>query len=208
MKTVGEVLKEARNKKRCSLDKLEKETKIKSTFIQAIEKGDWENLPEFPVVLGFVKNIASFLDMDPKNAIALLRRDYPPKVLTVNPKPDVTKRFIWSPKLTFIVGCVIAVLLITAYLGFQYLKFISPPDLQVSYPEESQVIDEPLVKVEGKTDSEATVKVNNQPVLVGEDGNFSAELEISENTNEIIVVAEARSGKISQVVRKIVPKFD
>ena len=208
MKTIGEVLKEARNKKRYSLEGLEKETKIKKSFIQAIEKENWDALPEYPVILGFVKNIASFLGIDSKGTVALLRRDYPPKVLSVNPKPDISKEFSWSPKLTFLVGIAIVIVLITGYLGFQYIKFISPPVLQVTSPKEGQVVDEPQVLVEGKTDSEATVKVNNQPVLVGEEGTFSIDLEISQKTEEVDVISTSRSGKISEIKVKIVPKFD
>src|SRR4030043_1119432 len=208
MKTIGEVLKEARNKKRYSLEGLEKETKIKRSFIQAIEEENWDFLPEYPVILGFVKNIASFLAIDTKGTVALLRRDYPPKVLSVNPKPDISKEFSWSPKLTFPVGFANVIFLITGYLGFQYIKFISPPVLQVTSPKEGQVVDKQQVLVEGKTDSEATVKVNNQPVLVGEEGTFSIDLDISQKTEEIDVISTSRSGKISEIKVKIVPKFD
>ena len=61
MKTIGRALKEARTQKRLSLSKLESQTKIKKNFIQAIENEDWESLPEFPVVVGFVKSIAGAL---------------------------------------------------------------------------------------------------------------------------------------------------
>ncbi|OGM09861.1 hypothetical protein A2W13_01610 [Candidatus Woesebacteria bacterium RBG_16_36_11] len=208
MKTIGEVLREARSKKRYSLESLEKETKIKKSFIQAIEKENWDALPEYPVILGFVKNIASFLGIDTKGTVALLRRDYPPKVLSVNPKPDISREFSWSPKLTFLVGIGVVILLISGYLGFQYIKFISPPTLQVVSPKESQVVDKAHVFVQGKTDAEATVKVNNQPVLVGEDGNFSLDLDISQKTEEVDVISTSRSGKISEIKVKIIPKFD
>ena len=41
IKTIGETLKEARLKKRYSLDRVEKETKIKKEFIEAIEEENW-----------------------------------------------------------------------------------------------------------------------------------------------------------------------
>jgi cytoskeletal protein RodZ len=207
MKTVGETLKDARSKKRYSVERVEKDTKIKKNFIVAIEKGNWEALPEFPVVLGFVKNIASYLGFDPKNAIALLRRDYPPKVLAVNPKPDVAKGFSWSPKMTFLVGVGATVLLIAGYLSYQYINFISPPPLTVENPKEGQEVTKNEVEVSGKTNPDATVKVNNQPVLVDEDGSFSINLEISEKTNQLDVVATSRAGKMSEVKVGIVPNF-
>jgi len=94
-------LKDGRAKKRYSRERVAKATKIKLEFIEAIEKEDWERLPEFPAILGFVKSVAEVLKLSKRQVAALLRRDYPPKVLPVNPKPDVSAKFTWSPRLTF-----------------------------------------------------------------------------------------------------------
>lgn len=208
MKTVGDILKEARAKKKLSRDKLEKETKIKREFIDAIEKGDWERLPDFPVVQGFVKSIAQRLKVDEKKAAALLRRDYPPKDLRVNPKPDVSDKFTWSPKFTFLVGVAIVTIIILGYLGYQYKQFISPPPLNVTSPKDGQVVEDDNLLVAGSTSSDAKLEVNNQPVLLEDDGTFSVEIEIAEDTNEIKVKAISRSGKETVIHRKIEPRFN
>lgn len=208
MKGIGEVIKEKRTKKRYSLDRLGKETKIKKEFIKAIERESWEDLPEFPVLVGFVKNIAGVLKINPAQIVAFLRRDYPPKSLRINPKPDVGGKFTWSPRLTFLVGTVAVLLFIFGYLVFQYVKFINPPPLEVESPKEGQVVGETTLKVVGKTSPEATLKVNNQLVLVDEDGGFVAEVEIFEGTKEIVVEASSRSGKETVVHRKIIPELN
>lgn len=203
MKTLGEAIREARIKKRYSREKLEKETKIKGEFLEAVEEENWGALPEFPVLVGFVKNIAKALKINQEQAVALLRRDYPPKSLRINPEPEIADKFTWSPKSTFLAGIIIVTLFILGYLGFQYLKFISPPLLEVKSPQEGQVVSYTKLKVMGKTDSEASVRVNNQPVLVDEDGNFATEVEIFEGTGEVLVRATSRSGKETTVSRKI-----
>lgn len=207
MKTIGEILREARVRKRYSLKKLEGKTKIKKEFIEAIEKSDWVCLPDFPVISGFVKNLASPLGVNTKMAQALLKRDYPPKKLFINPKPDVGSKFSWTPKYTFWTGILIVILAILGYLGFQYLKFNSPPFLEVSQPKEGLVVNSREVIVEGKTDPDATVKVNNQVILVGEDGLFSGKIEVFSGTKEIDIEAVSRSGKKTEVVRKIWTEF-
>lgn len=207
MKTIGGAIKEARTRKKYSLSKLENVTKIKKDFIGALEKEDWGSLPEFPVLNGFVKSIAGALGAGEKSLLALLRRDYPPKALSINPKPDVSDKFVWSPKLTFAVGVGIIMVLVTGYLGIQYKKFISPPTLNVLTPEEEQVVKERRVKVTGKTDGDAIVKINNQPVLLDSEGNFEAEIEIFEGTSEIVVKAQSRAGKETIVRRKIIPEL-
>lgn len=207
MRTIGKALKEARTKKRLSLAKLENTTKIKKDFIEALEKEDWERLPEFPVLLGFVKSIAKILKVEEKSMVALLRRDYPPKVLSINPKPDVENRFVWSPKLTFAVGVGVILVLILGYLGLQYKKFVSPPSLSVFEPKEEQAVNQPKVKVSGRTDSDSVVKINNQPIIVDAEGNFSVEIEIYEGTKEIEVRAISRAGRETVVHRKIKPEL-
>jgi len=203
MMSVGELLKNARTKRKVSLETLSVTTKIRKEFLDAIEKGEWNLLPEFPVVLGFVKSIASTLKVNPNAASALLKRDYPPKTLRIIPKPDVSRNFVWSPKFTFWLGIGIISLAVIAYLGFQYITFISAPGLFVEFPTENQRVTENEVFVSGKTDSDVTVKVNNQPVLVDDDGNFSSKIEVGGNTSEVVVVAKSRSGKETVVSRKI-----
>ena len=118
MKTIGTLIHQTRKRKKYSLEFVEKKTRIKKEFIRLIEKEKWDELPEYPVLLGFVKTLAGFLQLNEKQVLALLRRDYPPRKVNINPKPDVEKRFSFTPRLTFFVG-----ILIFAFAGSTY--FIS-----------------------------------------------------------------------------------
>src|SRR3989344_6726231 len=201
MKTIGQLLKEARVKKRYSLRHLSELTKIKLNFIEALEKEDWGVLPSFPTVLGFVKSVAAAIDVDEKTAVAVLKRDYPPKLESVNPKPDVGSKFVWGPKLTFMVGVGIVLAAIVGYLIFQYTKFVSPPALSVVSPKEGQVVTEGFVTVQGNTDTDAKIIANNQPIITDQNGKFKIELEVSLETKEVFVKAISRSGKETVVSR-------
>lgn len=203
MNTIGQIIKEARVKKKLSFGKLEEATKIRSSFIKSIEEEKWNNLPTFTTVLGFVKSISAALGINEQMAIAVLKRDYPPKKLNINPKPDAFSRFTWSPKLTFALGVVAVLIVVLGYIGFQYTKFISPPDLTVDSPKENQIVDGNSVLVFGATDSDVIIEVNNQPVLVDSDGKFSVNLGVVSTTKEIIVKAISRSGKERVISRKI-----
>jgi len=203
MNTIGQILKEARVKKKISLVKLENLTKIKRDFILKLEKNDWDNLPEFPVVSGFVKNLANVLGISPDTANAILKRDYPPKKLAINPKPDVGGKFSWSPKLTFAIGIGILLVLVLGYLGVEYTKFIKPPELIISKPTENEQILQDKVKIEGKTTTDAILTVNNQPVILDQDGKFVTEIEITKDTKELKFISISRSGKKTEIIRKI-----
>jgi len=208
MKSIGNILKEARVKKHYSFAFLERKTKIKKGFIQAIEKEDWQSLPEFPVVFGFVKSLASHLKLDIKLVGALLKRDYSLKALPINPKPDVDSKFYWTPKYTFLVGVSMVIIAVGGYLGFQYFKFLSPPKLEVLEPKDNSVVTSREVLVYGKTDPDSVVKINNQQVLINDKGEFSVNIEIFEGSETLEIVSKARSGKETTVSRRIIPKLE
>jgi cytoskeletal protein RodZ len=204
MKSIGQILKEARVEKSYSLAHVEGMTKIKLSFLSAIENESWEALPAFPTVLGFVKSLASALEIDPRMAVAVLKRDYPPKKLRITPKPDVSRKFVWSPKLTFTLGISGVLIILFGYLIFQYIHFVSPPTLSVDSPKENQMVSSGSVIVFGTTDSDAKIVIDNQPVAVSPDGKFSETMDVTPDTHEIDITASSRSGKISEVRRKII----
>jgi hypothetical protein len=208
MRTIGKLISDTRAKKRYSYLMLEEKTKIKVEFIKAIEKEEWSKLPEYPVVRGFVKSLAGALGVETNQAMALLRRDYPPRSidLKVNPKPDIAEKFVWSPKLTFAVGAVFMIVSFIAYLTYQYSNFIKPPSLIVEYPPDGEIVKTRRLNVYGKTDNEATIVINSQPTLVRE-GEFNTTIEIYEETQEIVVTAKSRSGKETVIRRKIIPQL-
>ena len=210
MRTVGLYLKEARLKKKLSLKQMEKETKIKKDFINSIEKGEWSSLPEYFVTLGFVKTLAKYLNVSEENATAIFRRDYPTDArnLFVNPKPDLKVRSFMNPKVFMVVASVFIGILFLGYLAYQYYLYISPPKLVVFSPTENQEVYENELSVIGKTQDDATLKVNNQQVLVTESGDFVDKIEVDENTKQVVFIARSRYGKETVVIRKIVPKLD
>lgn len=203
MKTIGQILKDSRIAKSYSLKHLEGVTKIKSGFIDAVEKENWDNLPPFPTVLGFVKSLAGSLGVDTKTAVAILKRDYTPKKLRVVPKPDMVKKISWSPKFTFTLGVSVVLVILFGYLITQYIHFISPPDLDIVSPKENQIVKGSSVVVFGSTETDAKITINNQPVMVTPDGKFSTSLDVADDTKEITITASSRSGKITTVSRKI-----
>jgi cytoskeletal protein RodZ len=207
MKTVNIFLKEARLAAGFSLQEVEKETRIKASFIDAIEKADWKVLPEFPVVLGFVKNIAGFLGIDRNQAAALFKRDYPPQKISFIPPADFKEGFHWGPRLTFGVSVVFVILAVFSYLIFQYVDFVKNPTLIVIDPKDGAEVTVNSLVVSGKTDPDVNIRVNNQPVTVSENGDFSTELLITSETDEILIKAVSRSGKETEVKRQIKPRL-
>ena len=203
MKSIGQLLKDARQKKNLSFEDVEKLTKIKSEFISNVEGEEWDELPEFTVVSGFVKNLSGVLDLDRDKMISFLKRDYPPKKVSINPKPDLAKNISWGPRITFAFGVISLVFVVAGYLALQYRGFVNPPLLEIFSPIEDQLIRKRDVEVVGKTDSTSNVTVNNQSVIVDPDGKFITRVEVNETTKELVIKASSRAGKESEIIRRI-----
>lgn len=207
MKTVGNLIKEARLKKNYTKKDLGEITHIRANFIAAIENASWKDLPEFNIVVGFVKSLAHFLDIPEDQAVSTLRRDYPPSLVKSErlkvKSENFGKRFVWGPRMTFAAGILIIIFLVLGYLGFQYRKFNLPPHLVVQTPTEGQSVINNTLEVSGKTDMDAGVEVNGQMVIVNDDGSFKVNIPVSESTTDITVSAKSRSGKETIVRRRI-----
>jgi len=123
MKTIADLIKLSRAKKKYSLDKLESETKIRKEFLSALEKNAWDKLPEYTTVVGFVRSVCSRLGINEETGVAMLRRDYPPDLIN---KKQPKKLFGGigleiGPRLFSIGAVTLIIIAFLGYVTFQYL---------------------------------------------------------------------------------------
>jgi cytoskeletal protein RodZ len=107
MRTVGQILKKARQEKEISLASVEKATKIRLPHLRALENDEYEKLPSIPSTKGFIKNYAEFLGLSSSSVLAVFRRDFPQDeqkriVSQARLKPIDKPIFPWTPRLTII----------------------------------------------------------------------------------------------------------
>lgn len=69
---LGQWLRSAREAKDLSLTQVETATRIRQKYLAALESGDWEELPGEVAGRGFLRNYATFLGLDPNDALARL----------------------------------------------------------------------------------------------------------------------------------------
>lgn len=206
MVSVGKRLYEERIKKGLTLDEVAKATKIRSSFLSAIEKGEYSNLPSSAYIQGFVKNYAEFLGLPKKEFSALFRREFNEKeFLSVLPKGLATKNDIPLKRLRFGTTAVLVLLvfiMLSTYLLFQYRYSIINPPLEVYLPKENQVINQ-SVTINGKTDPNATVYINNDPVFLDSTGSFKKNIELFPGKRIIKIKSVNRFGKETVLDRHV-----
>lgn len=71
MGDLGNLLREAREKKSLSLEQVEADTRIRYKFLVALENEDYGALPAPAYVKGFLKTYAAYLGLDPQQVLAL-----------------------------------------------------------------------------------------------------------------------------------------
>src|SRR3989344_6045266 len=102
MRTVGQVLKEERERKFYTLLEIEKITKIRKELLQALEAGEYDKLPPHTFVQGFIKNYGRFLGLNPEKLLAVFRREFsegknPPRILESFSNPLDKRKFKITP---------------------------------------------------------------------------------------------------------------
>lgn len=211
MRTVGQILKEARENKLYTLDDVEKHTKIRKEMLQALERDDFEKLPPLTFIQGFIKNYGKFLGLDANKLLAVFRRDYeaqkhPPMVMESLKKPMGSKKFFIQPSHLIGLTVVLIVLGFFAYLWVEYRQFAGAPELLLNSPVEGQTVDIPSVVVEGQTDPDAKVKINDQDIGVDQDGKFREEIKLAGSSNEITVTSTSKFSQTSTEKRTVFVK--
>jgi len=205
MDTAGDFLLKRRKSKKISLKKAALDLLIKEENLNAIEKSQWQDLPEPTFVKGFIKNYAQYLGLDEEHVLALYRREfdeakYPEKK---SPLTD-QKRLMITPNKFLGFVFVLTVIVFLIYITGQYFSILKAPKLEVITPQEDLKINIPYVIVSGKVEAQSTVAVDGEFVPIDESGNFSYQIKLEEGKNIVEIIASKRLSpktKITRVVR-------
>jgi cytoskeletal protein RodZ len=206
MVRVGQRLYDERIRRKLSLEEISTATKIKARFLAAIEKGEYHKLPSPAYAQGFVQNYAAYLGIPKAEILALFKREFEAKkAFKVLPDSLVkTKEFpLRRIKIQqSIIGAGMFLLLILGYLLFQYRFVYLSPKLIVTSPKQESTVSQE-VTVTGQTDSSATVTVNNEPVFVDNNGEFSKKITLFSGKTFITIRAKNRLGKETIIKRSV-----
>lgn len=204
---IGQKLYEQRLRKALTLKEVAKATKIREVFLSAIEKGEYHKLPSGAYAQGFVRNYAEFLGLPKKETLALFRREFDEKrAYKVLPEGFSKKKDFSINKFKFqemSVAIVVVIFLILTYLIFQYRYAIINPPLEVYSPKENSLVSSKEINISGKTDLNAMVYINNNPVSIDKEGVFKKNIELFPGKKTIIIKSVNRFGKETVIERHI-----
>ena len=204
MLRVGQRLKEQRLQKGLSLDEVSKAIKIRTPFLLAIEKGDYQKLPSSAYAQGFVNNYAQYLGLPKKEIMALFRREFDEeKIFKVLPEGFAKRDDFPIKRLQFgqLIALFFLFLLLGSYLIFQYRDAFLNPPLTVDTPKEGQIVESRMVVVSGTTSSNTIVYIGDASVPLTSDGSFKKTIDVFPGKTVLTIKAQNKFGK--QTVKEI-----
>lgn len=204
MKTVGQILKSHRLKQNLSLDQIASATKIKKTFLKAIEEDDFTVFDSYAAAYGFIRNYARFLKINEYQALAVFKRDF-----GIDPSGKIAPRelinhnsfaFHSSKPFNFLIipGFIISILIISLVWIFRF--YIFPPPLKIYQPKDVQIFTTDRIFVKGKTLPSAKVTINQLFTTPDQNGYFEQPITLLPGINQIIIKA---SYKTKQTIKTL-----
>ncbi|MBI5037603.1 MAG: helix-turn-helix domain-containing protein [Candidatus Kerfeldbacteria bacterium] len=207
-KTLGERLRKVREESGYSLEEVERAIQIRRVYLEALETGQYTQLPGSLYIEQYLKRYAEFLKVDSayvldlyrereKRVVAPMERHrFEPQQASM-PKEFVTPRII--RRLLIIVVVVIAF----AYLIYTVVTVFSPPPLTITSPDTNVVVTAPTITVSGVTEPETTVTINGREVFLDTGGVFEETITLTEGINQIKITSAKKRSKPTQVIRII-----
>ena len=212
IKSVGEILKEERISHNVKIEYLAKKTKIKQEYLEYLEANQFDKLPSAPFIKGYIKTYARIFGFEYKPLVAILRRDYKESAQgKLIPrdfiKPVLRRRITWNPMTASVMIASSVFATLAAFVIYKWYIFNKPPYIEIYSPEENSEVASQVI-IEGKTDPEAILSVNSQPVTLQTDGQFKTEILVPrEGINTITIEATDKRGKTNLVQKSVRVKF-
>lgn len=200
--TLGERMKKIRNERRLSLSEMSKSTRIQAKYLEYLEEGEYLKLPADVYVRGFLRSYANLMGL---NECALIKQYEREKGIHKNIKkiadtettntPINFSSLVITPKMIIISAVVLVVISSFVYLYAQVNNFVSAPRLVIIKPFDGSTTDGNSTHVTGVAEKDAMVFINDQKVLVSENGEFSEDVGLRPGQNMIIVKARSKFDK-------------
>ncbi len=190
MKTVGQLLRQARQEAGLSPEKLSEKTKIDLKYITAIESDHYHSLPSATFTKGFIRNISMVLNLKPDEMVAIFRRDYHPQEKST-PKL-INSREPSKTHFSSILIIIVTTSIFVSYLAYQFRAVLLPPNLLVVQPIKQAVLTSPIA-IEGTTSPDVTININNELTIKPDSsGTFFSQIDLSPGSQKIKITATNR----------------
>ncbi len=212
MATLGETLKEEREKAGINLERAADVLKVSKEYLVNVERDYYEALPPDVYIQGFLKNYARLLELDENEVLKVYQRQ---KVITKQKieakggkkkQPGFISKLVITPQLIFGGILILSLVAIIIYFFRAAGNFSKLPYLEIERPLENETVNAERLTIRGKTDQESKLEINGQEVNLEQAGIFATEITLMEGINEIEIKAENKFDKT--ISKKVVVNYE
>ncbi len=214
--TLGERLLALRKEHHVNIHEFVKHTRIQKKYVEALESGNYDQLPSQVYVRGFIHAYENYFGLASGSLTKILDREYQ-IYENIHVKNDIKEdtfakksfasHIVISSRMLLagLVFCLVAGIGIYAYSGAR--QFVSAPFIDILAPENGSQTDASSTEIRGMTHPEAFLYLNDDPIAVDVDGSFSQEVILTEGENTFLLRSEGKSGQKTQKKLIIVSTF-
>lgn len=205
--TLGERLRQLRLEQRLELPEVAAQISVPEKYLTAIEEGRYQDLPGLVYAQNFVRKYAAYLSLPASAAIERLNEEYQVVRGRRQEQPRLVPRanteFPWYIRHSRFVMAAVVLAVVGSYLTWQAIHLLQPPLLEVIEPATDISTQATSLAVSGRTEPEATVRINNQQSEVDSDGTFVEAVDLQPGLNILKVTANRKYGRTAVVERRI-----
>ncbi len=218
--TLGERLVKMRENRCVTISDVSRSTGIQSAYIEYLEQGLFDKLPAEVYVRGFLRRYAEYLGVADASILRQYDRergmDRSMKNEDLTEQNSITRSafqkipsVIITPRRITVSVFLFVVLAGFLYVYSEYQSFISEPILVISEPDREVIqTKESSISIVGKTDPDSRIFINDQPVLIDENGGFREKIDLQTGVNTVTVRSVNRFSKEAKKTYSIDAEFE
>jgi transcriptional regulator with XRE-family HTH domain len=207
--TLGEKLRALRRGQAVSLVMLEESTHIQRRYLEALERGRYDALPEPLYTRNFIKGYARALGADETYFLELYEEESGRTDLLAPhrlPRERMHRVWLFSPaKFLKFVSFILIGLTMLGYFAWQIDGLLRPPHLVIDTPIDGLSAQNALVEVRGSVENDdVMLTVNGRQVVVNDDKTFVTTVDLTRGLNVITVEGAKRYSRKAIEYRRVV----
>ncbi|GEM_PF-1973760 len=207
--TLGDILKQTRLNRGLKLKDVEKKTDISVKCLEFLEADDFHKFSSPVHIRGSLLLYADFLGLDSREIASRFEREFaqvlaPSRFTAIHQssKKNLKPRFIQKFSAKAIPLAAIT-FLILSYLGFNIMRVLSVPEIEIISPLDDLVTNDSSLVVEGMTEEGIDIYINKQ--LVDQiNGHFKEKIELLSGLNIIEISGKKKYSKERVIYRRVV----
>jgi len=197
---IGQLLKEARAKTGLSLKIISKHLGISAKYLEALENNKLSQIPGPIYVKNFLKKYGAYLGLDLNYSDSCLEN----KKNSLFHHKTEKKFFINLPSVIKKISFILIVLILFIYILKQINFITTPPKITINYPPDSLIVYNNFLIINGQTEPEVKIKINQEDVLLQPDNTFQQKISLLPGINSIIIEGKKKYSSTTILEKKII----